>query len=284
MRLAFHTPYDPVRLDEVTRLGIDAIQLRLGPGFALDLDDASDAAFDAAARDLTQRGLEVVTLGFYRNMLEPDRNARELEMARLRRVMRLAGRFGTRIVGVFAGRDPDRTIVESVEDFVEAWTPAIREAEDLDLVLAIENCTMFRGHRLWSINFAHTPSAFDQLFTALPSPALGIELDPSHLHKQGLDPVAFVERFGERIVHVHAKDHEHLPDLLAEHGRFSLETSRDRFPGKGEIDFAVMIAALLGVGYDGAITIEAERDPEATDEASRFRLLQDAVDVLAPLV
>ena len=34
----------------------------------------------------------------------------------------------------------------------------------------------------------------------------GINLDPSHLAHQFLDPVAFVEEFADRIYHVHVKD------------------------------------------------------------------------------
>ena len=36
--------------------------------------------------------------------------------------------------------------------------------------------------------------------------AFGFNFDPSHLLWQGVDPVKFIERFGDRIFHVHMKD------------------------------------------------------------------------------
>ena len=210
-------------------------------------------------------------------MLEPDADARRREAARLRRVMRLAEVFGASVIGVFAGKDPEQSIEASMDDFAATWTPLVAEAADRGVVLAIENCPMFRGHRLWSINLAHTPWAYERIFERIDAPALGIELDPSHLVKQWLDVDAFVERFAARVVHVHAKDHERLPAALAAHGRFDLRASRDRFPGRGEVDFADLFARLQGHGYDGWITVEAEREPDAVDEASREALLGEAV-------
>ncbi|RMH23164.1 MAG: sugar phosphate isomerase/epimerase [Acidobacteria bacterium] len=277
VHLAIQIPYDDAHLELAARLGLRRIQLRVGPGFPIDTGDPQLREARAAAADLARRGLRVVALGCYRNLLSADAGERRREIARLRRVMAMAPLFGTGVVGVFAGRDPDRSLADNLPAFADVWAPLAEEAEAGGLRLAFENCTMLRGDPPRGINLSFTPWAYERMFELLPSPALGIELDPSHLHKQCLDPVAFVRRFAPRIVHVHAKDHEHLPEQLALHGRFSLLTSRDRLPGRGEIDFRAFFAALRAAGYDGAVTLEPERDVDATGARRRLRLLREAV-------
>ncbi len=269
-------PYQPERLDEARRLGLGAIQLRLGPGFPIvDLEEAR-----RATEDLDGRGLRVAALGYYRNLLAPDPAERDQDIAGLRRVMRMAAVFGADLIGVFAGRDPERTIDDNLPAFAEVWRPLAEEAADLGLRLAFENCTMFKGYPVRGINLCHTPYAYQRMFELLDLPNLGIELDPSHLWKQRLDPAAFVRRFGGRIFHLHAKDHQLLPDELALHGSFDPRTSRDRLPGEGEIDFAALFAALAAAGYRGDVTLEVEAGMVPEDPEERLQAMARAVEYL----
>lgn len=282
MQLAIQVPYDPTLLDMVETLGLRHVQLRIGPGFPIATDDPSLADARAAAADLKRRGLQVVALGCYRNLLSADPGERRQERERLEIVMTMAPLFGTDLVGVFAGRDPERSVDDNLPRFARTWAPLADRAERLGLRLAVENCTMLRGDPPRSINLAATPWAYEQMFAHVPSHALGIELDPSHLHKQHLDPIAFVERFGHRIMHVHAKDHEHLPAMLAAHGRFDTRTSRDRLPGTGEIDFAALFAALHRMDYSGDVTLEVERgtDGGGLGDPNAVGIVRDAVGFL----
>ncbi len=288
--LALHSPYDSEWLDEARGLGLEAIQLRLGEGFPLwqtirGSPGGSLSEVRRAARDLERRGLRVAALGYYRNMLAPDPAERRREIDGLRRVMPLAAVFGTDLIGVFAGRDPERTIDDNLPAFAEVWRPLAEEARDQGLRLAFENCTMFKGYPVRGINLCHTPYAYQRMFELLPAPNLGIELDPSHLFKQRIDPADFARRFTGRIFHFHAKDHQLLPAELELHGSFDPRTSRDRLPGEGEIDFDALFAALAEIGYRGDVTLEVERQavPEDSDErrqaiARSIKSLRSAVD------
>jgi sugar phosphate isomerase/epimerase len=91
---------------------------------------------------------------------------------------------------------------------------------------------------------------------------LGFTFDPSHLHWQGVDPAAFVRRFGERIHHVHIKD-----AVVTLDGRSGLLGSYlplgdprrgwdFRSPGRGGVDWEGVIRALNEVGYDGPLSVE----------------------------
>ena len=280
MELAIQTPWDPERLDEAARLGLRAIQLRVGPGFPIALDDDSLADARRAATDLRDRGLRVVALGYYRNLLAPDPAEREREIAGLRQVLRMAPLFGTDLIGVFAGRDPEKTVDDNLPAFVRVWGPLAEEASGLGLRLAFENCTMFKGYPVRGINLCHTPYAYARMFDLLPSESLGIELDPSHLHKQRIDSLAFVRQFADRIFHVHAKDHERLEDLVQLHGSFAPETSRDRLPGQGEIDFPSFFRVLAECGYRGDVTLEVERGSLVEIGATRESALRQCIEFL----
>lgn len=284
MKLSILIPYTEHHLGLAKRLRIRTIELRLGPEFPISLRESGIDEAKRAADDLAARGIEVAALGFYRNMLSPDVEEREMDLARLRQVMRLAPVFGAKVIGVFAGRLPDLGIEDNIPEFKRVWSPIAAEAEQHELKIAFENCTMFRGYPIRGINIAHTPHAYDLMFEAVPSSALGIEFDPSHLVKQRIDPVGFIRCYGERILHVHAKDHEWLPELLERHGCLSLRASRDRHVGKGQVDWADCITALRESGYEGALSIEGEHDPECHTPEEEEKGLADAVALLRSLL
>jgi sugar phosphate isomerase/epimerase len=92
----------------------------------------------------------------------------------------------------------------------------------------------------------------------------GINLDPSHLSHQFLDPAEFVIEFADRIYHVHVKDSKKTLDgrksILGGHLNFG---QRDRgwdfvSPGHGDVDFKALFRALNTIGYAGPLSIEWE--------------------------
>ena len=105
----------------------------------------------------------------------------------------------------------------------------------------------------------------------------GLNLDPSHLHWQGIDAAAFARRFGPHIFHVHAKDvvvtRDGLCGILGSH--LPLGDSRRgwnfRTPGRGDVDFTALLAALDAVQYAGPLSVEWEdygQDREAGARAA----------------
>ena len=63
-----------------------------------------------------------------------------------------------------------------------------------------------------------TPESYRAFFEACPSPALGVNYDPSHLIRMGIDPLRFLREFMGRVYHVHAKDTELFEDGRYEYG------------------------------------------------------------------
>jgi sugar phosphate isomerase/epimerase len=99
------------------------------------------------------------------------------------------------------------------------------------------------------------------MFEAVPSPALGLSFDPSHLVWLGIpDAPGTIRRFADRIYHVDGKDCEILTDRLATQGILGPSWWRYRLPGQGSVDWPGIFAALREIGYDDVISIENE-DP-----------------------
>ena len=104
---------------------------------------------------------------------------------------------------------------------------------------------------------------------------VGVNLDPSNLFWQQIDPLATVEELGETIFHVHAKDTSFDPDLVARNGVLDTKQHtpddtrswvyRVAGRGHGREFWRAFVQKLREVGYDGALSIEHEDlsvDPE----------------------
>jgi sugar phosphate isomerase/epimerase len=108
---------------------------------------------------------------------------------------------------------------------------------------------------------------------------VGLNLDPSHFWWQGIDPVAVVEEWGDRIGHAHGKDTKLYPERIKKQGvlHFALPdpaTAPWHFVscGEGQDDatWVRFLKALRKAGYDGVISIEHE-DPRYGGEEGTSR-------------
>ncbi len=94
--------------------------------------------------------------------------------------------------------------------------------------------------------------------------SFGINLDPSHLIPQFLDPAVYAREFAPRIYHVHVKDAKRRLDgrrsILASHLPFGDRARGWDFvsPGHGDVDFDELFRTLNEIGYTGPLSIEWE--------------------------
>lgn len=216
-----------------------------------------------AVRDLLKRHhLAISSLAYYPNNLDGDAATREAAHAHLRNVVLAAQRLGVGVVGTFIGRDQRRSVTETLADFRRVWPPLIRFATEHGVKVAIENCPMIFSEDEWpgGKNLAYSPALWRKMFEAIPDPNFGLNLDPSHLVWQFIDYERAVREFGDRILHVHAKDMAIDRDGLFEQGVMSLGMGWQipKLPGLGEIHWDRFISALYGIGYDGAVSVEHE--------------------------
>ena len=251
--------------------------------------DALDAAGARAVRSMLDgRGLEISSLAYYPNNLDPDPAVRAAAHDHLRKVILAAEALGVRLVGTFIGRDPARSVTDSLDDVGRVWPDLVRFAGLHGVTIVIENCPMIFSADEWpgGKNLAYSPALWRRLFEIVGADNFGLNLDPSHLVWQFIDYERVVREFGPRIHHVHAKDMEIDRDGLYEHGVMSagMGWQIPRLPGLGEIRWDRFLAALYRAGYDGTISIEHEdRSFEGSvDLVKRGFLL--ARDALKPYV
>ena len=233
----------------------------------------SDAMLESADRvkgNMDSRGIEIITMGFWGNNLEPTE--REAWLRRQSGVIDLAARWGVRKVATFAGRDPTTDLDGNLKTFRLFWGPLVKRAEDVGVQICFENCPMFDPRSLRSINIATSPVIWERLFNELDSPALGLQFDPSHLCWLQIDYLAALRQFAPKIGLVHAKDTEILPDQLARVGILGRGWWRYRLPGLGQVDWKSFISALNEIGYKGDLAIEHE-DPLYEGEKAHEGLL-----------
>lgn len=93
----------------------------------------------------------------------------------------------------------------------------------------------------------NTPTTLE-ILKALPQPSLGLDMDPSHIHRANENPVEALSQVVHRIRHVHIRDcrgREQGP------GKPELQAN-----GRGDIDLLGFIRVLHQSGYKGAVDLE----------------------------
>ncbi len=197
--------------------------------------------------------------------------------------VRAAHRLGAAVVAGFSGSPiwaavlgyPPVTpalVDEALREFRHAWGPILDQCRDCGLRYALE---VHPGQLAFDLYSA------ERLLNEMQGrEEFGFLFDPSHLHWQGIDPVEFVRRFGERIYHVHIKDIAVRLD-----GRSGLLGSylpkgdprrgwEFRSPGRGDLDWEAIIRALNEVGYEGPLAVEwsdtGMNREQGAEEACRF--------------
>ncbi|MBN2336812.1 sugar phosphate isomerase/epimerase [Candidatus Bathyarchaeota archaeon] len=279
MKLGFYTNYDKDVVEFAHKVGFRSMELSAWPDSSLNAEQVTDRRIKEVKKDLKENDIEISALGYYPNYLDPEKEKAEEAAEYFYKVMELATRMGVEVVCTFAGRDPYKSVKENIPLFEKAFTPFCDEAESRGIRIAIENCPMMDRFNLRGENIAFSPEVWDEMYRVVPSEALGIELDPSHMVWQGIDYIQAIYDYGERIYHIHAKDMEINRRVLNRVGILGQAFGeimglghgwwRARLPGWGEIDWPRFITALIEVDYRGNIDIEHEDDVFAAAHAKQ---------------
>lgn len=170
-----------------------------------------------------------------------------------------------RFFTVFVPPDPARGRAANFARLKETFGPVVAHLERRGARLAVEG---WPGGAPHYGALAVTPETVRALLEAFPSPAIGLNYDPSHLIRIGVDYLRFLREFGERVVHCHGKDTAFDSEALYLHGNlgptfgqakaFGEDWWRYTIPGEGLADWAKICAQLDALGYEGFISVELE--------------------------
>lgn len=260
---------------------------RYGGVTHIDVTELDKAGAQEIRSIIAGHGLDISSLGYYPNPLDPDEEVSAATIAHLKQVIDAAVLLEVEIVGTFIGRDLTKSAPESLETFAKVWPPIVHYAAERGIKIAIENCPMlWRDTWPGGTNLATTPAIWKEMFEIIPDENFGLNYDPSHLVWQFIDYVRPIHDFTDRIFHVHAKDMRVDREMLYQDGVLGcgFRWAIPKLPGLGDVDWNAFISALYEVGYDFVISVEHEdRSFEGTEEAIKrgFYLTRD---VLKPLI
>jgi sugar phosphate isomerase/epimerase len=246
-RLGIYCRYSPANIAFAGKEGFNCVQLAIGGALS---PEATDSQLDEIKRNLQSAGLTLVALGGPGNHFDPKFQQRFVGG------IELAGRLGVSFIGASSGAVAGQPLEKQVQAIVNLYEASYFPA-----------CQKHKVRILWEPhvnpnNIATSPVGFTALLRAFrDSPYVGIQMDPSHLAWQMIDPVAATREFAANIFNVHLKDAEILWPLVHRGGIQPVDNAkwwRFRLPGSGVIDWKGFFTALADAGYTGGLNIENE--------------------------
>ncbi len=263
MRVGFLSKFDPERIGFMKQHGFGSVELLAGPDdtFVPGHDGWQEQA-ERVKNAYAREDIRISCIGgFYVNHMDADPRIARKHAEYVRNVITLARFMDVPVVAGFAGRVLNEDLEQSVKPFQAIWSEHARFAEDHGIRIAFEHCPMGRFHGPFGgINCICTPLMWERCFEAVPSAALGLEWDPSHLVGQFIDPIMNIRHWGQRVYHVHAKDAHVYRHVLEQYGIYHWGAIEHCFPGLGDCDWGLLIKELRRMGYHGDLNIEGWHD------------------------
>jgi sugar phosphate isomerase/epimerase len=223
----------------------------------LDIKEAAKEAIDACGDKAT-----LSVYGLFGNPLKNEKTAKDWE-----RVIDTAELFGVSIVAGFTGCIENKPLPESLAAYKRVWGPLQKRAADKGLKIAFENCDMGGTWDSPKWNIAHSPTAWEMMFDAIPSENIGLQWEPCHQMVSLIDPLPQLKKWIGKVFHVHGKDATIAWDVLKTSGlRGGKPYVWHRTPGFGDTNWTDVISILRMNKWTGAIDIEGYHDPVYKDE------------------
>jgi len=222
--------YTPVKeiLPEVKKTGATALDVwpKVHGNQREQLDEMGEGAFAAL---LKEHGVSLGCITQYK-----------LGPFGLREEVRLAKRLGCHTM-VTGGRGPKglrgAALKKAVGAFVEKMKPHLAVAEETGVTIAIEN---------HANNLIESPDAMEWLAELRPSKHLAVAFAPYHLPQDERLLADLIRALGNRIAVFYAWQHG-----MGCHKKLPKEQELLQMPGRGELDFAPLLAALKDISYTG---------------------------------
>ena len=280
-------------LDKVQRAGLNAVEIGTGgnPGnHHCPTDELLESEEKRAAYldELKKRNLTISAFSCHSNPISPDPVEAKASDEILRKTIRLAALMGVPVVNTFSGTAGDSEEATApnwpVIPWPEVYTDIYKWQWENKLIpywkeigeMASEYGVKI-GIELHGGFLCHTPYTLLKLRENT-CDAIGVNLDPSHLWWQGIDPVGAIKILGEAgaIHHFHAKDTSLEQDNINMYGLLDMQpygevktrawTFRSVGCGHDVKVWSDMMSALRMYGYDYVVSIEHEDPLMSIDE------------------
>jgi sugar phosphate isomerase/epimerase len=298
--------------------GYDGVEIACwGDHFEVDKALSDDAYIRSRHDILAKHGLQVFAISNHlvgqavsdriderHKSILPDRiwgdgredGVRSRAAEEMKNTARAAAKLGVKVVPGFTGSpvwhmvysfppNPADFLERGLALFAQLWTPILDVFSQEEVKFALE---------VHPTEIAFDIASAENALTAVNNhPAFGFNYDPSHFGYQGVDYVAFIRKFADRIFHVHMKDVYWSPRPMEAGvfgGHLNFGDSRRfwdfRSLGRGSINFEEIIRALNQIGYNGPLSVEWEdggmdREHGATEACAFVKRLDFAPSTVA---
>ena len=142
---------------------------------------------------------------------------------------------------VCGGRGPKnlkgQALKSAVREFVDKMKPHVEAAEKSGVAIGIEN---------HANSLIDSPDSIQWFAEFSPGRSLGIALAPYHLPQDPALIAQLVSTLGSRLVHFYAWEHG-----MGCHKKLPKQQELMQLPGRGELDFVPIVAALKKINYTG---------------------------------
>jgi sugar phosphate isomerase/epimerase len=234
-------------LDFAVEAGFDAIELDAG-GHIKTPERVSDVVEQARSR-----GLSVSSIALFGGQLDPN-VIRQADFRRLTAEFAVAiGQAKVPLFVLFGGYDPSLSEDKNYGSFASHAQELLAVTAESELDFALENWPGPDDRFI-----AVTPLGWQRVFASVPDRRFGIEFDPSHLLRLGIDPYAALDGVHDRIKILHAKDTAIDRDRLQMVGYHGAGWWRYCLPGRGLLDWPRFLRHARQLGFDGTLSIEHE--------------------------
>jgi sugar phosphate isomerase/epimerase len=204
-----------------------------------------------------------IDLKVWQPMLSPDKRTRKKAVAENAAYVKKCAELGP--MNHFVAMLPENPELPRAENFnymVDSFSQLVPTLEACDAKIVVEG---------WPGPGALvcTPEGYRSFFKAVPSKSMGVNYDPSHLLRMGIDPIRFLREFVGRVYHAHGKDTELNAENLYEYGHeqppthakpvpFGNMSWRYTIPGQGQVRWVEVMNILKANKYRGMFSIELE--------------------------
>ncbi len=220
---------------------------------------------DGIAKKVVAAGLRVgsADLTVWGEMMSPDAGARRDAVAQNAEYVRACVAAGVKTFFIcMIPEDPSRKRCENFGYMVDSYGELAATFEDCGAYLVIEG---WPGPG----SLVCTPETYRAFIEQVGSANMGVNYDPSHLVRMGIDPIRFLKEFVGHVFHVHGKDCMIIDENLYQYGNLQEATFgapfkyggmnwRYTIPGHGLSDWKIILSILKDNGYSGCVSIELE--------------------------
>ncbi|WP_409306276.1 sugar phosphate isomerase/epimerase family protein [Pectobacterium sp. B1J-3] len=148
----------------------------------------------------------------------------------------------------------ENLIQEAFQELARRWMPILDHFDEQGVDVCYE---LHPGEDL------HDGATFERFLAAVNHhPRANILYDPSHMHLQHMDYLAFIDCYHQRIKAFHVKDAEFIPSgksgVFGGYQTWTDRAGRFRSPGDGQINFGAIFSKFAQYDYDGWAVLEWE--------------------------